>query len=123
MKLLRRNCTKFEYLPYDGLESDLNEDGLHTGVFVPQYGDPVEYVGNISVPSGAASQAFDGIEVRYSHILLMNNLSADIHETGKVRWKGRMYTVTAVRPGLNVLAVALLSDTVDNGDQLNGDEG
>ena len=118
MKLLKRNCKKFEYLPYTGLESDLDEDGLHTGVPKPVYGDPVEYVGNISAPSGSAIQAFDGLERRYTHVLLMDAPDADIREYGKVRFKGRLYTITAVRPSMNVLSIALLADTVDHGDQL-----
>lgn len=124
MKLLKRNCTEFEYLPYTGLETDVDEDtGLHTGVFVPQYGNAERYIGNISSPSGAAVQAFDGLEIRYSHILLVDDIKADIRETGKVRHKGRLYTVTAVRPSLNVLSVALLEDTVDNGDQFEEGDG
>lgn len=53
MRLLRRNTTKFEYLPYTGLETDLNEDGEHTGDFRPELGEPKEYRGNISTPSGS----------------------------------------------------------------------
>ena len=117
MRLLKRNSTQFEYLPYTGLESDLDEDGLHTGVPQPVYGDPVSYVGNISTPSGSTVQAFDGLEIRYSHVLLMDNPKADIREYGKIRYNGHMYTITAVRPSLNVLSVALLADTVDHGDQ------
>lgn len=117
MRLLKRNCVQFEYLPYTGLESDLDENGLHTGVPHVVYGDPVDYVGNISTPSGAAIQAFDGLEVRYSHILVMDTPNADIREYGKIRYKNRMYTITAVRPSLNVLSVALVADTVDYGDQ------
>ena len=118
MKLLFRNMTDFEYLPYTGLETDIDEEtGLHTGEFRPDYGSAVTYRGNISVPSGAAMQAFDGLEVRYSHILVMDDPNADIRETGKIRWKNRLYQITAVRPSLNVLSVAMLAETVDYGDQ------
>lgn len=103
-------------MPYTGLESDLDDDGLHTGVPHVIYGDPVTYVGNISTPSGSAVQAFDGLEIRYSHVLVMDNPNASICEHGKVKYNKRMYTVTAVRPSMNVLSVALLADTVDNGD-------
>lgn len=122
MKLLKRNCTEFEYLPYTGVESDLDENGFHTGVPVPQYGSPVKYKGNISAPSGAAIQAFDGLEIRYSHVLLMDDPTVPINEYGRVRYKGRMYTVTSVMPSINVLSAALLADTVDHGDQLIGDD-
>lgn len=114
MKLLKRNCTEFEYMPYTGLESDLDDNGLHTGVPQPVYGDPITYTGNISSPSGSAIQAFDGLEIRYSHVLIMDNPKADICEYGKIRYKGHMYAITAVRPSINVLSVALLADTVDN---------
>ena len=118
MKCLKRNMTEFEYLPYTGVDTDVDEEtGLHTGVFHPIYGDPVAYKGNISSPSGSAVQAFDGLEIRYSHVLIMDDPNADIHETGKVVWKNRLYQITAVRPSLNVLSVALLAETVDHGDQ------
>ena len=52
----------------------------------------------------------------------MDDPNVPITEYGKVRYRGRMYTVTSVIPSLNVLSVALLADTVDYGDQLNGDD-
>lgn len=122
MRLLIRNRTEFEYYAYSGLESDEDENGLHTGVWHPVYDDPVTYKGNISAPSGAASQAFDGLEVRYTHILLMDDPNADISETGKIQWKGRMYQITAVRPSMNVLSVALLAETVNHGDQYTDEQ-
>lgn len=114
MKCLRRNKQEFEYMPYDGLGSDLDENDLHTGVPQPQYGTPVKYKGNISTPSGSAIQAYDGLEIRYSHILVMEDPNTDIRETGKIRYKGNLYTVTAVRPSMNVFSAALLADTVDH---------
>lgn len=121
MRLLIRNRTEFEYYAYTGLESDEDENGMHTGVWHPVYDNPVTYKGNISVPSGIAVQAFDGLEIRYSHVLLMDDPNADIREDGKVKWNDRMYSITAVRPSLNVLSVALLAETVNNGDQrING---
>lgn len=122
MRLQNRNCTEFEYFPYEGLETDVDENGLHTGVFVPKYSDSVIYRGNISSPSGSAIQAFDGLEIRYSHILLMDDPNVDIQETGKIRHNGKMYTITAVRPSMNVMLVALIADTIDNGDQFHGDD-
>lgn len=122
MKLLIRNRTEFEYYAYSGLESDEDENGLHTGVWHPVYDDPVTYKGNISAPSGSAVQAFDGLEVRYTHVLLMDNPNADISETGYIVWKGKEYDVTAVRPSLNVLSVALRMRTENHGDQYTGDD-
>ena len=121
MRLLIRNRTEFAYYGYTGLDSDIDEEtGLHTGVPKPVYKDPVTYNGNISAPSGAAVQAFDGLEIRYTHILLMDDPNADISETGYIVWKGKKYDVTAVRPSLNVLSVALRQRTEDHGDQYHG---
>lgn len=122
MKLLIRNRTEFEYYAYSGLESDEDENGLHTGVWHPVYDEPVTYKGNISAPSGSAVQAFDGLEVRYTHVLLMDNPNADISEAGYIVWKGKEYDVTAVRPSLNVLSVALRMRTENHGDQYTGDD-
>lgn len=116
MRCLRRNMTDFEYIPYTGLDSDLNEDGEHTGEFHPMYGDPVSYRGNISSPSGYTNQTFYGTDVRYSHVLVMDNPNVDIRETGMIRWKGNLYDIRAVRPSLNSISVALRRQTKDNPD-------
>lgn len=115
MKLLLRNTTEFEYLPYGGVETDLNDDGEHTGEFHPAYGDPVTYRGNISSPSGQTQQTFYGEDIRYTHTLVMDNPKAEITEHGIVRWQGHSYEVTAVRPSINVLSVALKRMTDDDG--------
>lgn len=109
MRLLRRNTTEFEYLPQDELETDLNEYGEHTGEFHPtyDYGPPVPYRGNISSPSGHTTHQFFGEEIRYTHTLVMDDPAADIKENGRIRWKGDLYDITAVRPSLNALSVAL----------------
>ena len=123
MKLLIRNRTEFEYYGYTGVDSDVDEEtGMHTGVWRPVYDEPVTYKGNISAPSGSAVQAFDGLEVRYTHVLLMDNPNADISEAGYIVWKGKTYDVTAVRPSLNVLSVALRMRTENHGDQYTGDD-
>lgn len=114
MRLLKRNTTEFEYLPNTGAESDLNDDGEHTGEMAPVYGEPVTYRGNISSPSGNASYQFYGMDIRYTHTLVMDNPSADIRENGLIRWKGEDYEIRAVRPTLNALAVALRKQTVNH---------
>ena len=111
MRLLKRNTTKFEYLPYDGTVTDLNDEGEHTGEFVPAYGTAVEYTGNISIPSGSVNPTFYGKDIRYTHVLLMDDPKADIRENGVIRWNGNLYDVTAVRPSLNSLSVALKQQT------------
>ena len=115
MKLLRRNLTWFEYLPYDGAGSDLNDDGEHTGEFHSSYGRPQRMRGNISSPSGQTTHTFYGEDIRYTHTLIPWDAKADITEHGIVRWQGHCYEVTAVRPSLNVLSVALRRMTDDEG--------
>ena len=116
MKLQRRNTTEFEYLPYTGSDTDLNDDGEHTGEFHPVYGQPITYRGNISSPSGSTNQTFYGEDIRYTHTLLMDNPKAEINEHGIIRWKGNLYDIQAVRPSLNILSIALKRQTKDNGD-------
>ena len=124
MRCLRRNMTDFEYIPSDGLLTDLNDDGEHTGEFHPSYGRPIPYRGNISSPSGHTVQQFYGEEIRYTHTLVMDDPNADIRETGVIRWKGELYDITAVRPSLNVLNVALRKQTVNHAteDEMPEDE-
>ena len=120
MRLLKRNTTEFEYLPMTDEQSDLDEDGYHTGIFKPIYGDPIEKKGNISTPSGQANQTFYGMDLRYTHVLVMDHVDEDITETGIIRWKGDLYDIRAVRPSLNSLSVALRKQTVNHA---GGEEG
>lgn len=121
MRLLRRNTTEFEYYKYAGLKSDLNEDELHTGIPEPKYESPVTYRGTISTPSGNVAIALDGAEIRYTHVLVMDKPDVDISETGYIIWKDRKYDVTAVRPSLNSVTIALHQRVEDFGDQAEGD--
>ena len=116
MRLLLRNLTEFEYLPYDGTETDLNEDGEHTGEFHRSYGTPVKYKGNISSPSGNVNQTFYGADIRYTHTLVMENPDTKIDEYGMIRWKKHLYAVQAVRPTLNHFCAALKRQTEDHSD-------
>lgn len=116
MKLLKRNLTKFEYLPYDGTETDLNDDGEHTGEFHRQYGNPVKYKGNISSPSGRENQTYYGDDIRYTHTLIMDDPNVAINEHGLIRWKGDLYEIEAVKPSLNVFNAALRKQTVAHSD-------
>ena len=114
MKLQKRNLTKFEYLPYTGVDTDLNDDNEHTGEFHHEYGTPIEMEGNISSPSGHTNQTFYGEDIQYTHTLVLDNPNAKIDEYGLVQWKDATYEITAVRPSLNVLSVALRKRTVDH---------
>lgn len=125
MRLLKRNLTEFEYLPYEG-ESDLDPDtGMHTGEMRPQYGDPIPYEGNISVPSGYVNPTFYGADIRYTHTLVMEPPGEDetqIDEHGLIRWRGNLYEIRAVRESLNVLSVALRRRTGNHGEPYEPDE-
>ena len=114
MKLLRRNTTEFEYLPYSGSDTDLNKEREHTGEFSPMYDNPITYRGNISAPSGKENQTFYGEELRYTHTLVMDDPNAEINEYGLIRWNGDLYDIVAVRPSLNVMSIALRKQTKDH---------
>lgn len=114
MKCLKRNMTEFEYLPYTGTDTDVNDDGDHTGEFHRQYGEPIPYKGNISSPSGYTNQTFYGLNIQYTHALVMDDPNAKIDEYGVVRWKGDLYDITAVRPSINSLSIALKKQTKDH---------
>lgn len=116
MKLLKRNLKEFDYLPYIG-ESDIDpETGKHTGEPVPTYGKPVQYEGNISVPSQLVNPTFYGEDIRYTHTLVMEPPETDINEYGLVVWEGDTYEIRAIRPSLNVLSLALRKRTKDHSD-------
>lgn len=115
MRLLRRNLVEFTYEPYLG-ESDYDpETEEYTGEPEVQYGNGVTYRGNLSVPSGVTNPAFYGLDARYSHVILTDNPGADIRENGRIRIGDDTYEVVAIRPSLNVLAVAVQRLTKDGG--------
>lgn len=116
MRCLLRNKTEFEYLPYDGVDTDLNAYGEHTGELYRTYGQPIRMRGNISTPSGHTNPTFYGDDIRYTHTLVMEHPREEINEYGIIRWKGDLYTITAVRPSINSVSVALKKETVDHFD-------
>lgn len=107
MRLQQINLTTFDYRAYLGKREKLTEDGRHTGINEPEYDAPVQYEGNISVPYGYAAQQMFGLDTRYTHILVMEDPEADIHEYGLIDWKGDTYEIQAVRPSFNYMQVAL----------------
>lgn len=114
MKLLRRNTTEFEYYPYIGMIETLTEDEDGTGEYHPSYDQPVKMRGNISAPSGMVNQTFYGEDIRYTHVLVMDDPKADIKESGMIRWNGKTFDIRAVRPSMNVLSIALREQTMDH---------
>lgn len=123
MKCLERNKTDFEYMPYSGMDTDLNDEGEHTGEFHPEYGDPIPYRGNISTPSGRENQTFYGEDIRYTHTLVMDNPDVDINEYGVIRWKGNLYDIQAVKPSINSVSIALRRQTEAHADPYVEPEG
>lgn len=114
MRCLKRNMTEFEYFPSDGVDTDLNGDGEHTGEYHRQYGTAVSYKGNISTPSGRENQTFYGEDIRYTHTIVMDKPDAEIDEYGIVRWNDDLYDIQAVRRSSNVLSIALRKRTKNN---------
>lgn len=113
MRLLKRNCVEFTYEKFKGM-SDLDSNtGEYTGEPIVTYEKPVKYIGSISAPSTLATTTLYGVDARYSHVLLLDDPKADISETGRITYKGDKYEIVAVRPTLNVLAVAMRKMTAD----------
>lgn len=112
MRCLERNKRDFEYLPFTGVETDLNEFGEHTGELHREYGRPIPYRGNISTPSGKVNQTFYGDDIRYTHVLVMEDPDVPIDEYGIIRWNGEDYSIEAIRPSLNTVSIALRKQTV-----------
>lgn len=113
MKLLRRNTVTFGYRAYLG-EIETTPDGMHSGDWHPQYDTPVTYRGNISPATGTAEPDMFGLDVRYSHVLLMDDMSADIGEDGLIEWQGSQYDVVAVSRSFNVISAALMKRTANH---------
>ncbi len=123
MRMLKRNATDFEYLPYLGMSDDVlvydsddpnaEPETEHTGEFHPLYGDPIACKGNISSPNGYVNQTFYGEEIRYTHTLIMDKSETEISEHGVIRWKGELYDIQAVRPSMNAVNIALKKQTTD----------
>ena len=119
MRLLKRNTVSFDYRKYLG-EQEILKNGHHTGNYAPAYSDPIQYRGNISAPSGFATDQLFGINTQYTHVLLMDKPDADIEESGLIEWKDAIYEIKAVRPSLNVLAVALKKQTANHVEETDG---
>lgn len=106
MKLLKRNTIVFELRKHLD-EQETLQDGMHTGNFGVTYAEPVQYMGNLSYPSGVASQNMFGLVTDYTHVMLVDSLKADIGVDDLIVINGHEYDVRAVRRSLNVLSLAL----------------
>lgn len=128
MRLLQRNLTEFEYIPQTE-ETDIDpETGLHTGDFRPvtaeddEDAEPILYEGNISVASQYATYTLFGTDIRYTHVLVMDDPEVEIDEYGKIRWNGDLYDIRAVRRSLNSVSIALRKQTKDHAED-EGEDG
>ena len=113
MRLLKRNTTLFDYIAYLGKQEILTQDGKHTGRFEQIWASPVQYRGNISIPSGLAENQMFGKDLKYTHVLILNSKSDEIEETGRIQWDGVTYQIQAVRRGLTYTTAALLRQVGD----------
>jgi len=107
MRTLRRNTVLFTYRPYEGKAYRENSDGRKTGTLNPVYGPGTTCRGNLAPATGFAANNWFGVNTRYTHIVLMDDSTADIRETGRIDYGGAEYEITAVRKSVNVLALAL----------------
>ena len=129
MRLLQRNLTEFEYIPQTE-ETDIDpETGMHTGEFRQMTADelgedaePILYEGNISVASQYANYTLFGTDIRYTHVLLMDDPEVEIDEYGKIRWNGDLYDIRAVRRSLNIVSIALRKQTENHAED-EGEDG
>lgn len=108
MRVLLKNKQAFEYYANLGPE-EVIEDGRHTGRFHIKYDSPVVYYGNIapSMQYDYADKRWYGLETTYQHVIVMDDMNADIKEQGKVVWRGEPYEVKEVAFSLNVLRVLI----------------
>lgn len=113
MRLLRRNTVEFSYRKRTG-ETETMVGNMHTGEMKATYAEPVTYRGNISSPAGFATDQLFGLNTNYTHVVLLDDPKADITEDGLIDWDGDTYEIKAVRPSLNVLAIALKKKTKNN---------
>jgi len=111
LPLQKINLTQFWYRPFVGKREKLTDLGRHTGTYDVEYGDPVEYEGQITIPYGTATARMFGLDANYTHVLTMEDPETDITEHGQIEWKGDIYDITAVRPSLNCLTVGLRKRT------------
>ena len=113
MKLLMRDTEEFQYKPFmAAMENQTDE--RHTGNYEPGYGYPVTYRGNISPAGGSVDERMFGQNLRYSHVLLMDEPDADIQESGIIEWNHGVYEILAISRSRNFLHVAIRKKTVNH---------
>lgn len=108
MRGLERNRVLMMYSAPTGNRVPLYDAAGHrTGEHEAEYGDPVEFRGNISPNRGNAEIEPFGSDVTYDRVILLVGDSPDIKETYKIWVDDEPYIVKAVAKSLNTLSLAV----------------
>lgn len=113
MKLLRRDTVEFQYRPLSAA-METQTDNRHTGNLKPEYGYPVTYRGNISPAGGYVANQLFGQNSNYTHVLLMDDPTADVQESGIIEWNNGVYEIYSISRSRNFMHVALRKKTVNH---------
>ncbi len=80
MKCLTRNKVKFYYSLYESESPIIDEYGNETGEHDVIYGNPIEYLANISAAKGESSIAQFGENVSYDKTIVIDDVTLPIDE-------------------------------------------
>jgi len=117
MKSLNRNKQTVYYALYRG-ETENTSGNLYTGETVATYDSPVSIRASVSAARGTSDIDLFGVNVSYSHTVIVDNLSCPIDEHSRL-WIGRAptdanglavphnYEVVQVAKSLNHIAYAV----------------
>ena len=115
MRSLNRNKQKIYYALYRGKTEVIDENGLRTGNFPPEYSSPQPLSINVSAQRGTPTVEMFGIDTDYSRTMQTNDLKCPIDETS-VLWVGKEpneagsdfnYRVVAVARSINSITYAI----------------
>lgn len=80
MKCLSRNRTKFFYALYSGKTPIQDEYGNTTGEYEVTFGNPKEWMANISAAQGEVQAQLFGANESYDKVIIIDNASPPIDE-------------------------------------------
>ena len=115
MRSLNRNKQKIYYALYRGKSETIDENGLRTGNFPPEYSSPQPLSINVSAARGASPVEMFGIDTDYSRTMQTNDLDCPIDESS-VLWIGKEpnqagtdfnYRVAAIARSINSVTYAV----------------
>lgn len=104
MRLLKRNLQPFTVYPFTSTEYHYDSDGNYTGEKTRVQADGVEYLGNISAPTGLDYFERHGVAIRYDRVILTYK-DVVIDEHSIVGIDGKKFVVRRVAPSLNHLTI------------------